>query len=327
MPKKKPTHLYKLEDISAPDMLTYQFSLTSGEEGPRELRELMYTKITQLLTKRCGDSSTQTRVVLVGCLTHITVQSDHTEARECIVDGVAAAYAEHTASVLTDEQRLTTMVTRTTAEFGCEHVTVSYTTTDGWMVYQPNVSLIPGSPVAAIHDASTQSVVIRSSNPLYRIDEETIGRIIGALRASVAKTADVKRRQRIRSLGEAVMMKIENRHFHAFSDGQIGSSEFLYSRNLGGNHEYRTRQPCGDLLQKVEREPRPIYEKAVPELNPMTLQGWERELLDGYRTTYENKIIDHERPPTIMIGGGYEPIYSPSGKYIYPPGGASKYGS
>jgi len=320
MPKKKPTHLYKLEDISAPDMLTYQFSLASGEEGPRELRELMYTKITQLLTEHCGSTSIQTRVVLVGCLTHITVQSDHAEARGCIIDGVAAAYAEFTASAATEEQKLTTMVTRSAAELGCEQVTVSYTTTEGWTVHQPNVSLVAGSPITAAHDASTQSVVIRSSNPLYHIDEETIGQIIEALRVSVAKTADVKRYRMIAALGGAAVKVTSSRR------SMITDLTDVYQANLAGNHEYHTRQPYGDLLQKVDRTPRLVREKAVPEHNSMVLQGWEQELLRGSHSIYETKIMDSNPLPTIMIGGGFELKYLPSDKYIYPPGGASKSG-
>jgi len=319
MPKKKPTHLYKLEDISGSDMLTYQFSLASGEEGPEKLRSLMQEKITQLLTERCS-RLIETHVVLAGCLTYITVQSDHAEARGCIIDGVATAHAEFIASAATEEQKLTTMVTRTAAEFGCEQVTISYTTTVGWTVHQPNVSLVAGSPVIASHDASTQSVVIRSGNPLYHIDEETIGRITEALRMSVTKTADVKRYRMIAALGGAAVKVTSSRL------SMITDLTDAYRANLAGNHRYNeSRYYHSELLQKIGYEPRPIREKAVPERDSV-LQGWERELLSGYHTPYETKIMDLGKLPPLMTDDGYEAIYSPSDEYICPPGGASKYG-
>jgi len=322
MPKKKPTHLYKLEDISGSDMLTYQFSLASGEEGPEKLRSLMQEKITQLLTERCS-RLIETHVVLAGCLTYITVQSDHAEARGCIIDGVATAHAEFIASAATEEQKLTTMVTRTAAEFGCEQVTISYTTTVGWTVHQPNVSLVAGSPVIASHDASTQSVVIRSGNPLYHIDEETIGQIIEALRVSVAKTVDVEMRQMIRNLGAAAVKVTSSRR------SMITNMIESFEASPGGNHYYNaSRYYDGGRIQKFGYEPQPIHEiheKVVPERDSMALQGWEQELLGGYRSTYETKIMDPGMR-TIGIGGGYEPVYPPSDKGIYPPGGASKSG-
>lgn len=270
VPKQKPTHLYKLEDISGSDALTYQLAFTSGEVGSSEFRNLVFKKINELLQERCGNSGIGTRIVLTGRLTYITVSCKHAEARDCIVDGVAAAFAEPTMAQLSEEEKLTTMVARDVTAFGCQIVTISYMVVEGWAVRPSTLGQLVELPLSCTHDPSTKSITIRSGNPLYGINDEAIARVVATLRASVARAAKITDMQRLaRALGGAVLA-MPDHYLSEISDLQTGSSI-----SLGGG-----RLPS---ILRADRVPRlASADKVVQKPDVMSI-------LDRLRDTYIHK--------------------------------------